>query len=56
MLTTVTGCLCVLQVAQRQPIERLDPILDRINEAIDRTVSGGKCVSSRESFCSCMCV
>jgi len=48
MLTTVTGCLCVLQGALRQPFERLDPVLDRINEAIDKSVSAGKCVSSRE--------
>ena len=48
MLTTATGCLCVLQVAQRQPFERPDPIHDLINESIDNTVSGGKCISSRE--------
>ena len=56
MLTPATGCLCVLQVAQRQPFERLDPILDRINESIDTTVSRGKCASSRERFCCYMYV
>ena len=54
MLTIVTYCLCVLQISQRQPIERLDPILDRIDEPIDTLVSVGKRVSSRERYCCYM--
>ena len=48
MLTTATG---VLQGALLQQIERLDPILDRIDEAIDIPVSE---ISSRERYCCYM--
>ena len=43
MLTTVACCVCVLQGSLQQPIERLDPILDRINEELGRFVSGCVC-------------
>ena len=56
MLTTATCCLCVLQASLQQPIERLDPVLDRINGGISTTVSGDKCVSSRERQCCYTCV
>ena len=48
MLTLVTCRLCVLQDSPRQAIERLDPVLDRINEELGSAVSRGKCGSSRE--------
>ena len=64
MFTTVLAIYGVLQGSQRQPIERLAPILDRIAEPIDTPVSGSKSVGSGErcwlrvygTWVGCTCV